>query len=258
MATGERSIHDFCWINVLTPDPAGSRDFFTQLLEWEFAEIPGMGYRIQRGGHDIGGLWDHAAPTVPPGTPPGIGLMVRVTSADEFVGKAAALGAEARPAFDIMDQGRMAEMVDPTGAMLDVWEGKASPGMTADPELHGVPCWYELITGDVPKALDFYGGLFGWTGEGMPMPGFTYHVISLDGRPVCGIMPKTPEMGEIPPHWAVYFKVRDVDETVALAEKMGGSVFMPAMDVEMAGRMAGLVSPHGVHFYVMKPVMPAV
>ncbi len=254
MATGERSLHDFCWINVLTPDPEGSRDFFTRLLEWEFVEIPGMGYRIQRDGHDIGGLWDLNAPNVPPGTPPAIGMMVRVASADDFVPRAQALGAEARPAFDVMEQGRMAEMIDPTGAMLDVWEAKASAGMTADPALHGVPCWFELITGDTAKAIGFYRDLFGWIAEGMPMPDFTYNIISLDGRPICGIMPLTEEMGPMPPHWAVYFTVRDTDATVALAESLGGSVFMPPMDVEMAGRMAGLVSPNGVHFYVLKPV----
>jgi predicted enzyme related to lactoylglutathione lyase len=256
MPTGERSIHAFCWINVLSPDPAGSRDFYSQLLEWEFSEIPGMGFRVLRGGKDIGGLWDHASPSTPPGTPPGIGLMVRVASADRLVEKAAALGAVAKPAFDVMEQGRMAEIVDPTGAALDVWEGRASPGMTADPELHGVPCWYELMTDNPANAIDFYGKLFGWTSQAMPMPGFIYHVMSLSGRPMCGVMPLTPEMAGIPPHWAVYFNVRDVDESVALAEKMGGTIFMPPMDIELAGRMAGIASPQGVHFYVMKPVPP--
>ncbi len=254
MATGERSIHDFCWINVLTPDPAGSRDFYAQLLEWEFIELPGMGYRILRGGKDIGGLWDLAAPNVPADAPPGIGLMVKVASAEDLVVKANALGAEAQPVVDIGEQGRMAEFVDPTGAMLDVWQDGSSPGMTADPELHGVPFWYELVTSDVPAALEFYGKLFGWTSEEMPMPGFIYNVISLDGRPICGIMPITPEMGDIPPHWAPYFNVRDVDDALTLAEKMGGSVFMPPMDIQGTGRLAGLASPHGVHFYVMTPV----
>ncbi len=56
MAT--RSVGDFCWINMITPQPAAARAFFGSLLGWTFVEMPGMGHGIQVAGHDIGGLFD--------------------------------------------------------------------------------------------------------------------------------------------------------------------------------------------------------
>ena len=70
--------------------------------------------------------------------------------------------------------------------------------------------------------------------------------------PVAGMMPIQADWGGVPPHWAVYLTVDDVDATVAKAQSLGGSVMMPAQDVETVGRFSGLVSPQGVMFYVIK------
>ena len=143
MAVGERSPGQFCWINVLTPDPAAAQGFFADLLGWTYLEIPGMGHRVQVDGRDIGGMFDHAASGTPPGTPVGIGVMVLVNDADATVARVAELGGRAKPPFDIGPQGRMAECYDPNGANFDLWQPFASPGMTADPMRHGVPSWFE-------------------------------------------------------------------------------------------------------------------
>ena len=82
MTTGIRPMGDFCWINMLTPQPADARAFFGRLLDWTYVEMPGMGHRVQVGGRDIGGLFDLDGPNTPPGTPPLIGVMVKVASAD--------------------------------------------------------------------------------------------------------------------------------------------------------------------------------
>ena len=36
MATGIRRTGDFCWINMLTPNPAKAREFFAKLLDWTY------------------------------------------------------------------------------------------------------------------------------------------------------------------------------------------------------------------------------
>ena len=82
MTTGTRRVGDFCWINMLTPRPAEARAFFGALLGWTYTEIPGMGQRCRSAGEDIGGLFDLEGPNTPPGTPPLIGVMVKVDSAD--------------------------------------------------------------------------------------------------------------------------------------------------------------------------------
>lgn len=252
MATGERRVGEFCWLNILTPDPAEAQQFFANIFGWQYVEIPGMGHRVQVDGHDIGGMWDLAGPSTPPGTLPGIGVMVRVADADATSARATALGGTGKPAFDIGPTGRMAELHDPVGANIDVWQSGSSPGMTADASRHGVPSWFECLTSDVAKASAFYTALFGWTVERDTVPGFDYSTFRLGEAPVGGMMPINPEWGEVPPHWGVYLTVDDVDTTVTKAQSSGATVMVPAMDVESVGRFCGLVSPQGVMFYVIK------
>ena len=206
---------------------------------------------MQVGGRDIGGLWDLAAPNTPPGTPPGIGVMVKVDSADATVKRVNSLGGTAKPAFDIMEQGRMAECVDPNGAHFDLWEPKKSQGADADSSLHGSPSWHETMTTDVARATAFYTSLFGWQAEMMPMEGFDYTSFKLGEEFVAGMMAITPAMGPIPPHWAVYFTVDDADRTVREALALGAASCVPVQDIPGVGRFAGLTSPQGVIFYVI-------
>jgi predicted enzyme related to lactoylglutathione lyase len=248
-----RHIHEFCWINVLTPTPADAQHFFGPLLGWEFVELPGMGHLIKVGGEDIGGLWDLHAPQTPPGTPAGIGVMVRVADADATSAKANALGGTGKPAFDIGPTGRMAEIVDPTGAMIDIWQAGTSPGMTADGAVHGVPSWIELATPDTAKAGAFYRALFDWQSAPMPggSPDMEYIVFSMGESMAAGMFGMTPAMGNFPPHWACYMTVRDTDAAIAQATALGGTVHLGPHDVPNIGRIAGVTSPQGVMFYVI-------
>ncbi len=251
MTTGTRRTGEFCWINILTAQPAAACDFFGKLLGWMYVETPGM-HLIQVDGEDVGGLFDLADPMTPPGTPPVIGVMVKVDNAGAMVEKVKSLGGTAAPAFDIMENGRMAMCHDPSGANFDLWEPKKQQGLKADSSHHGAPSWFEALTPDADRAAKFYSELFGWTSEVMPMPDLKYTTFKLGAEYVGGMLETTPEMGDMPPHWATYFTVNDVDESVRMASELGGSVFMPAKDVPGVGRFSGMASPQGVHFYVIK------
>ncbi len=251
MATGIRKTGEFCWTNMLTPQPAEAREFFARLLGWTYVEIPGMGHRVQVGGRDIGGLFDLNGPNTPPGTPAYIGVMVKVDSADAIGEKVASLGGKAKPAFDIGNQGRMAECFDPNGAEFDVWEPKKGTGTDVDSSLHGAPSWFETLTTDVARATAFYSGLFGWTPEVMQSAGIDYTVFKHGTAPVAGMLQITPHMGKMPPHWATYFTVKDADETAREAVKLGAKICMTMKEAAGVGRFSGLTSPQGVVFYVI-------
>ena len=214
--------------------------------------MPGIGHGVQVGGRDIGGLFDLEGPNTPPGTPPLIGVMVKVDSADAVCEKVTSLGGNAKPAFDIMDQGRMAVCFDPNGAEFDVWEPKKVHGTDVDSTLHGAPSWFETMTTDVDRATAFYSGLFGWTPEVMPMPGFDYTTFKHGDDYVAGMMQITPEMGAMRPHWGTYFTVNDVDETAREAVRLGAKLCVPVQDVPGVGRFCGITSPQGVTFYVIQ------
>lgn len=254
MTTGTRKTGEFCWINMLTPQPDQARAFFGRLLGWTYVEMPGMGHVVQVGGRAIGGLFDLAGPNTPPGTPPLIGVMVKVASADAVCKQAAALGGKALPAFDIMDQGRMAVCFDPNGAEFDVWEPRQGQGTDVDSEQPGAPTWFENLTSDVDRAAPFYARLFGWTPEAMPMAGFVYTAFKLGDAYVAGMMQLTPEMGAQRPHWATYFTVENVDESAREAVALGGVLCVPAQDIPGVGRFCGVTSPQGVTFFLLQYV----
>jgi predicted enzyme related to lactoylglutathione lyase len=250
MSTSIRKPGDFCWINMLTPQPALAREFFGKLLGWTYAEIPGLGHRMQVGGRDIGGLFDLHSPKTPKGIPPCIGVMVKVDSADATCEKVMSLGGKVKPAFDIMDNLRMAVCFDPAGANFDLFEPRKARGTDVDSGLHGAPSWFELMTTDVDGAAKFYSKVFGWTPKKVPPADLNYTVFKLDGTNVAGMLQITPPMGSVQPHWRTYFTVKDAEEVVRMAVEFGGTITMSMREVSGGGRICGITSPQGVAFCV--------
>lgn len=109
-------------------------------------------------------------------------------------------------------------------------------------------CWFELATSDQTAAKKFYGGLFGWTANDFPMgPHGYYTMFELRGRNVgaaYALMPEQMQLG-VPPHWGTYVAVTNVDDAVARAKSLGGSVLNGPMDVYEHGRMVVLRDPTG-------------
>jgi predicted enzyme related to lactoylglutathione lyase len=109
-------------------------------------------------------------------------------------------------------------------------------------------CWFELTTSDQAAAKKFYGALFGWTVRENPMgPEAVYTMFQLRGRNVgaaYALMPDQVKQG-VPPHWGTYVAVAKVDDTIAKAKTLGGTVVAGPMDVAEHGRMVVLRDPTG-------------
>jgi predicted enzyme related to lactoylglutathione lyase len=250
MATGIRRAGDFCWINIVTPEPAEAMGFFAKVLGWTFYEMPPYGHGVQAGGRDIGALFDLNGSSCPPGMSPVMGVMVKVENADATVEKIRSLGGKADPVGDVADNGRMAVCHDPNGGAFDIWEPKTMPGTDADSSHPGAPSWSETLTTDVAKAREFYTSLFGWTAEVKQMPGMEYSVFRNGGTDIAGLM-AIPHP-DIPPHWGTYFTVNDADEAARVAQENGATIFIPPMDIPEIGRFCGIISPQGVRFYAIR------
>lgn len=117
--------------------------------------------------------------------------------------------------------------------------------------------WCELLTSRPGPAEEFYKKVVGWNVEAWPdaPADRPYHMWSTDHGPVGGVMAMPEEARDegAPPHWLAYVSVDDVDATVSKATDLGGSVVMPAMDVEKVGRLAILRDPQGAMFAVFRP-----
>jgi predicted enzyme related to lactoylglutathione lyase len=117
---------------------------------------------------------------------------------------------------------------------------------------HGEFCWYELGTRDIESALKFYKEMMQWTTVSHDMGEFgVYYVFQSAGKDVgAGYRMHGPHFEGIPPHWACYVWVNDVDATATKAAALRGKVLQPPMDVPNVGRMAFLQDPQGASFAV--------
>ena len=250
MTTGMRRTHDFCWINVMSGEAQKAREFFGELLHWDFGAMPGVpgGQLILVGGRVAGALMDLDEC----GTPPHIGVMIKVDSADAGAAKVDVLGGKAEAPMDVLANGRMAMCSDPNGAVFALWQAKAEAGIDVDGRAHGAPTWFETLTSDADRAAEFYGALFGWTVAQQPMPEATYTLFSLGAEPIAGAMPILPRMGAMTSHWKTFFAVDDADAAARQAVALGGTLCMPVQDIPDVGRFGMLQSPQGVAFYILE------
>ncbi len=120
----------------------------------------------------------------------------------------------------------------------------------------GTFCWVELATSDQPGAKQFYGSLFGWEAEDLPMgEGAFYSMMSVRGKQVAAIAPQPQQQRDagVPPLWNSFISVENADEVVERAMQLGGGAHAPAFDVFDSGRMAVLTDPQGAYFMVWQP-----
>ena len=102
----------------------------------------------------------------------------------------------------------------------------------------------ELNTTDVEKAKKFYGKLFDWKLEDMPMPeGFTYTMIGV-GEGTGGGMVKQMGAGA-PTNWMPYVGVSDIKASTKKARDLGAKVLKDVTEVPDMGWLSILTDPTG-------------
>lgn len=116
----------------------------------------------------------------------------------------------------------------------------------------GTFSWAELTTTDQDDAKSFYGDLFGWDADDIPMgEGAYYSMEKIDDKNVAAISPQ--RQAGVPPAWNSYLTIESADEAADRASELGGTVRTPAFDVFDAGRMAVIQDPEGAFFQVWEP-----
>ncbi|MGB0099170.1 MAG: VOC family protein [Nocardioides sp.] len=118
----------------------------------------------------------------------------------------------------------------------------------------GTPSYVELVTPDQEAAKRFYGPMFGWQLEDVPMGDDGYYVaVAKEGDTVAGISGPMPGMGDHPAFWGVYLTVDDVDAATAKVAGAGGRVDAEPFDVMDMGRMSAIADPTGARVNLWQP-----
>ncbi|MAE93858.1 MAG: hypothetical protein CL910_04295 [Deltaproteobacteria bacterium] len=249
----------FSWVDLMSPDPEASPRFYQAVFGWSpvaSQDDAGGSYTMFKlQDLDVAGMGAMPDEMKSAGVPAHWNSYVTVEDVDAKAAMAQALGAELQmPVIDIAMGGelvgRMAVVVDPEGARLSLWQPGSHPGagLANEPGSFG---WNELCSRNVPAARDFYGKLFDWSFRPAdPAQPDGYQEILVGDRMNGGILPWSPEMGEIPPSWSVYFSVADCDETVKRIQELGGQLLMGPTDIS-PGRFAVAADPQGAVFDVM-------
>jgi uncharacterized protein len=101
----------------------------------------------------------------------------------------------------------------------------------------------ELSTSDVAKAKSFYGKLFDWKMEDIPMESGTYTMISVGDGTGGGLM-KHPMPGA-PSMWLAYVLVDDIEASTKKAKSLGATVMKDVTEVMGMGWLSIIVDPTG-------------
>lgn len=111
----------------------------------------------------------------------------------------------------------------------------------------------ELNTPDIGAAKSFYGQLFDWTLQDVPMgESMTYTMVNV-GQGTGGGMMQHPMPGA-PAFWLAYAEVADIHAATDKARDLGAQVLRAPMEVMGAGWLSIIVDPTGAHLGLWQPM----
>lgn len=250
----------FGWVDTFTSNPERATDFYTGLFGWEaYDRTDQLGAHYTQfflEGQLVAGLSPLPPEMAAEGILPQWVSYVLVDDVDAACQASRAAGGQVMMApMDVTDQGRLANIMDPSGGFLGVWQPYEHQGADVF-NVPGALTWNELQTRDLAAALPFYEQVFGWIWVEGTVPG--YKVAQLPGKPgddktnagAEDMPPNVPE--EIPAVWQVYFAVTDAVGAAEDALALGGKIFVPPRQTATS-TVAGILDPNGGRFMVVAP-----
>ncbi|CAN5500928.1 VOC family protein [soil metagenome] len=113
--------------------------------------------------------------------------------------------------------------------------------------------WFEYAAADLAKAQGFFGELFNWGSQAVPMANGAYTMISSGGTMIGGYLPPTPGA---PPHWLSHLQVEDAEASAKQVVTLGGAVIKPVFETSI-GKTGIVADPLGGVFALWQPVSRA-
>ena len=247
---------NFIWYELMTSDAEAAERFYGHVVGWSPKDSghPDMRYTLLHIGEaPVAGLMAIPADCGPDMKPAWTGYIW----AEDVDAKAAEVkergGKVLREPEDIPNVGRFAVVADPQGGMFQLY----APNMTdrgdlPKPPTPGTIGWHELNTEGWEDAFAFYSKLFGWNKDrAMDMGDMgTYQLFAAGGEAIGGMMNRIDK--SIPPHWAFYFCVDNIDAAQERVTSKGGQVVFGPQEVPGAWILQ-CVDPQGAFFCLVGP-----
>lgn len=244
----------FCWLDLAATDADAAKAFYSGLFGWEMRDmLTDMGTiytNVQIDGLNVAGLSVMQPDMLAQGIPAFWTSYIKTDDIDAAAARITAAGGNVfMPPMDVMQEGRLALAMDPTGAPFGMWQPRNHIGA----QLVNMPntlVWNELQTRAGATAAAFYAKAFDWMADRNDTG---YTVFVRDGRRHAGMIEMDENWGaDVPPNWGIYFLVTDIDATLARAQDLGGRVLVPKTPAGQMGFFAVLQDPQGGVFHVMQ------
>jgi hypothetical protein len=243
------------WADLVTPDVAGAKRFYGELLGWTFNDIhTGSGdYSVALlDGRPAGGLFQR---TPRPGEQRQPAWLTFISVRDVAAAERHILaqgGKLLSAPRSYPDRGRQAVFADPQGAVFAVLQSSSG-----DPEdvlaAPGEWIWSSVITRDPDKDAAFYQTVFGYEVFEIPSEdGSTHILLSTEDYARASLNSLPADTARRHPHWLNFVRVNSATDMAARVEVLGGRVLVKPFRDRHGGLVAVVADPAGAPFGLLE------
>lgn len=249
------------WAELVTPDLAAAKRFYSGLFGWTFEDIHAgrVEYSVARlDGAPVAGLVQRAPPPGRPSQPAWLTFL----SVTDVPAAAQAIkihgGKQLRSPHAYRQRGRQAVYTDPQGAVFAVMNSRSGDppdGLVAPGEW----IWSALVTRDPGTDAAFYQDVFGYVVFDASQAGASdsgHLVLASEEYARASINP-LPASAPAHPHWVNFVRVTDIAAAVTRATQLGGRVLVDPGQDRHGGRVAVIADPAGARVGLLEWTQPA-
>jgi len=254
-ANAEHHVGKVIWVDLVTPDLASAKRFYSGLFGWTFRDIHvgKTDYAVAfLDGRPVGGLLHQR---VPPGEQRRPAWLAFIAVRDVDAAKRTALEHGAKVVKEPRSyprRGSQAVFADPEGAVFGVLassSGDPSDSLAAPGEW----IWSSLHAQDPDKDAAFYQALFGYDVFDVPSDdGLDHVILSTDDYARASINALPSHSSRRHPHWLNFVRVVDAVDVAAKAVALGGRVLVESHIDRHGGKVAVVADPTGATFGLME------
>lgn len=230
------------WFELVTPDLEASKNFYSQLLGWEFKEI-------EKGGRKMAIVYHNGKPMAGVIEVKGANasVWIRAIAVKDLKETTAAIGKVGgklvlNPA-KIKDREMLALFEGPQGEEFAAVQYAGMDNQQSREEFEGCLVWSELWSSDPAAASAFYGGVFGLEVREDQFDDRPYWTFTKDQQPVAGMIgnPVTNQGSR----WVPYVLHSNPADIIAKAVSLGGQALLTPTSEVRDAQVGILTDPHG-------------